>query len=92
MFETQGGMRNRTRDLHKKGSAFILSSNHWTCCGACIKEKKKTAKHHARSGQAYGEHASGKRQVMQQGNLRPGGGEGGCGTLCKSALVPAAGT
>ena len=30
MFETQGGTRNRTRDLPKKGSAFILSSDHWT--------------------------------------------------------------
>ena len=25
-----GGTRNRTRDLPKKGSAFILSSDHWT--------------------------------------------------------------
>ena len=30
MFETQGGTRNRTRDLPKKGSAFILSSDHRT--------------------------------------------------------------
>ena len=30
MFETQGGARNRTRDLPKKGSAFITSSDHWT--------------------------------------------------------------
>ena len=30
MFETQGGTRNRTRDLQKKASAFILSSDHWT--------------------------------------------------------------
>ena len=30
MFETQGGTRNRARDLPKKGSAFILSSDHWT--------------------------------------------------------------
>ena len=30
MFETQGRTRNRTRDLPKKGSAFILSSDHWT--------------------------------------------------------------
>ena len=30
MFETQGGGRNRTRDLHKKESAFILPSDHWT--------------------------------------------------------------
>ena len=30
MFETQGGTRNRTRDLPKKGSAFILSSD--MCC------------------------------------------------------------
>ena len=34
VFETQGGTRNRTRDpaetLPKKGSAFILSSDHWT--------------------------------------------------------------
>ena len=30
MFETQGGTRNRTRDLPKKGSAFITSSDHWT--------------------------------------------------------------
>ena len=32
MFETQGGTRNRTRDLPKKGSAFITSSDHWTVC------------------------------------------------------------
>ena len=31
MFETQGGTRNRTRDLPRKGSAFITSSDHWTC-------------------------------------------------------------
>ena len=30
VFETQRGTRNRTRDLQKKGSAFILSSDHWT--------------------------------------------------------------
>ena len=30
VFETQGGTRNRTRDLPKKGSAFIMSSDHWT--------------------------------------------------------------
>ena len=30
MFETQGRTRNRTRDLPKKGSAFITSSDHWT--------------------------------------------------------------
>ena len=30
MFETHGGTRNRTRDLPKKGSAFITSSDHWT--------------------------------------------------------------
>ena len=30
MFETQGRTRNLTRDLPKKGSAFILSSDHWT--------------------------------------------------------------
>ena len=30
MFETQEGTLNRTRDLPKKGSAFILSSDHWT--------------------------------------------------------------
>ena len=30
MFETQGGTQNRTRDLPKKGSAFITSSDHWT--------------------------------------------------------------
>ena len=30
MFETQGGTRNRTQDLPKKGSAFITSSDHWT--------------------------------------------------------------
>ena len=34
MFETQGGTRNRTRDLPKKGSAFITSSDHWTCAPA----------------------------------------------------------
>ena len=34
MFETQGGTRNRTRDLPKKGSAFILSSDHWTYMAA----------------------------------------------------------
>ena len=27
-----GGTRNRTRDLPKKGSAFIPSSDHWTLC------------------------------------------------------------
>ena len=32
VFETQGGTRNRTRDLPKKGSAFITSSDHWTGC------------------------------------------------------------
>ena len=26
----RGGTRNRTRDLRKKGSAFITSSDHWT--------------------------------------------------------------
>ena len=26
----QGGTRNRTRDFRKKGSAFNLSSDHWT--------------------------------------------------------------
>ena len=30
VFETQGGTRNRTQDLPEKGSAFILSSDHWT--------------------------------------------------------------
>ena len=30
MFETQERTRNRTRDLPKKGSAFILSSDHWS--------------------------------------------------------------
>ena len=30
MFKTQVRTRNRTRDLPKKGSAFILSSDHWT--------------------------------------------------------------
>ena len=29
MFETQEGTRNRTRELQKKRSAFILSSDHW---------------------------------------------------------------
>ena len=29
MFGTQGRTRNRTRDLPKKGSAFITSSDHW---------------------------------------------------------------
>ena len=29
MFETHGGTRNRTRDLPKKGSAFVTSSDHW---------------------------------------------------------------
>ena len=28
--KTQGGTRNRTRDLPNKGSAFITSSDHWT--------------------------------------------------------------
>ena len=32
MFETQGGTRNRSRDLQKNGSAFILCSDHWTMC------------------------------------------------------------
>ena len=39
MFETQGGTRNRTRNLPKKGSAFITSSDHWTrvlCVSACF--------------------------------------------------------
>ena len=35
MFETQGGTRNRTRDLPKKGSAFITSSDHWTFLDVC---------------------------------------------------------
>ena len=35
MFETRGGTRNRTRDLPKKGSAFITSSDHWTMCWVC---------------------------------------------------------
>ena len=43
MFETQGRTRNRTRDLPKKGSAFILSSDHWTkprmCVCVCVREK-----------------------------------------------------
>lgn len=30
MFAIQKGMRDRTRDLQKKGSAFIMSSDHWT--------------------------------------------------------------
>ena len=30
MFETQGRTRIRARDLPKKGSAFITSSDHWT--------------------------------------------------------------
>ena len=30
MFEIHGGMRNRARELQKKGSAFIWSSDHWT--------------------------------------------------------------
>ena len=30
MLETQGGTRNRTRDLPKKGSAFVTSSDDWT--------------------------------------------------------------
>ena len=36
MFETQGGTRKRTRDLPRKGSAYILSSDHWTMfkCGS----------------------------------------------------------
>ena len=33
MFEPQGGARNRARDLKKKGSAFILSFDHWTVYG-----------------------------------------------------------
>ena len=33
MFETQGGTRNGTRDLQKKGSAFIVSTDHRTACG-----------------------------------------------------------
>ena len=32
MLETKGGTRNRTQDLPKKGSAFILSSDHMTEC------------------------------------------------------------
>ena len=35
MFETQGVTRNRTRDLAKKGSAFITSSDHWTIFCLC---------------------------------------------------------
>ena len=31
MLETQGGTRNQTRDLQKKGSAVFFSSNHWGC-------------------------------------------------------------
>ena len=37
MFETQGGTRNRTRDLPKKGSAFITSSDHWTSMSAPVR-------------------------------------------------------
>ena len=36
MFETQGGTRNRTRDLPKKGSAFVTSSDHWTLCAESV--------------------------------------------------------
>ena len=36
VFETQGRTRNRTRDLPKKGSAFILSSDHWTTLCKCM--------------------------------------------------------
>ena len=49
MFETQGGTRNRTRDLPKKGSAFITSSDHWTamcvcgCFSTCYTEKATDA-------------------------------------------------
>ena len=35
VFETQGGTRNRTRDLPRKGSAFILSSDHWMPHARC---------------------------------------------------------
>ena len=32
VIQTQGGTQNRARDLLKKGSAFLLSSNQWTVC------------------------------------------------------------
>ena len=36
MFETQGGTRNRTRDLPRKGSAFITSSGLDLICVVCV--------------------------------------------------------
>ena len=30
VLQIPGGPQNRTGDLHKKGSAFILSSDRWT--------------------------------------------------------------
>ena len=43
-YETQGGTRNRTRDLPKRGSAFITSSDHWTkiACGPGSPELSKS--------------------------------------------------
>ena len=43
MFETQGGTRNQTRDLPKKGSAFITSSDHWTNVFDDLQEKGSAA-------------------------------------------------
>ena len=42
MFETQGRTRNRTRDLPKKGSAFILSSDHRTNDGVFIEHSSES--------------------------------------------------
>ena len=36
MFKTEVRTRNRTRDLPKKGSAFILCSDHWTYVPQCL--------------------------------------------------------
>ena len=54
MFETQGGTRKRTRDLPKKGSAFILSSDHWTKCAGRVKNKNRShARRPTEAGSGY---------------------------------------
>ena len=44
--QTQGGTRNRTRDLRKRGSAFITSSDHWT---EWVKASSKSSRRRAES-------------------------------------------
>ena len=44
----RGGTRNRTRDLPKKGSAFITSSDHWTLCRGITRQVLATVPMRAR--------------------------------------------